>query len=173
MGPNPGIVIAGVAGSIMVVLGLLAISVLPINAAGVALLALSAALFILEAKIASHGVLGAGGAIAMVLGAMLLVDGPPEMRIRLSTALAVSLPFALITMFLVSLVVKARTRPAAMGLQAMREETGFAFSDLNPQGTVFIHGEYWNAFAEQPIPRGARVRVSEIDGLRLKVEAAP
>ena len=70
------------------------LSVLPINWIGAALLMLGASLFVLEAKFASHGILGTGGTVAMILGALLLVNGPPEVRIHLSTALAVSLPFA-------------------------------------------------------------------------------
>ena len=82
------------------------LAILPINWTGVALLVLALALFVLEAKFTSHGMLGIGGTIAMVLGALLLVKGPPQMRIHLATALAVALPFAAITMFLVSIVVK-------------------------------------------------------------------
>jgi membrane-bound serine protease (ClpP class) len=106
----PGLILPGVAGGIMALLGLSSLAVLPINWIGVGLLLFAVAMFVLEAKIASHGILGAGGTIAMILGALLLIEGPPEVRIRLSTALAVSLPFAAITMFLVSLVIRARTQ---------------------------------------------------------------
>ena len=89
---SPGLVVPGVAGAIMVLLGLSALSVLPINWIGAALLVLAIALFILEAKFATHGVLGGGGAVAMVLGAVLLIDSPiPELRIRWSTAIGVAL----------------------------------------------------------------------------------
>src|SRR6202043_1952489 len=98
----------GIAGAILALLGLSSLSVLPINWTGVGLLVLSVALFILEAKFTSHGMLGIGGTISMVLGALLLVDGPPEMRIHLSTALAVALPFALFALFLVWILVRAR-----------------------------------------------------------------
>ena len=89
----PGLIFPGVAGGILVLLGLSSLAVLPINWVGAALLVLVVALFVLEAKFASHGILGTGGAVAMVLGAVLLINGPPELRIRLSPALAVSLPF--------------------------------------------------------------------------------
>jgi membrane-bound serine protease (ClpP class) len=103
---------------------------------------------------------------------MLLVEGPPEMRIRLSTALAVSVPFAFITVFLVSLVVRARVRPAETGSEGLLREMGVAQTDLDPDGTVLIHGELWNARAGRRVERGARVRVKSMDGLRLEVEAA-
>ena len=80
---SPGLIFPGVAGGILVLLGLSGLAVLPINWVGAALLALGAAMFILEAKFASHGILGIGGAVALVLGALLLVNGPPEMRIHL------------------------------------------------------------------------------------------
>ena len=104
----PGLIFPGVAGGILALLGLSSLAVLPINWTGAALLILGVSLFVLEAKFASHGILGIGGTVAMVLGAMLLINGPPEMRIHLSTALSVTIPFALITMFLVTLVIRAR-----------------------------------------------------------------
>ena len=99
----PGLIAPGVAGAIMVLLGLSALSVLPINWLGAALLLLALMLFVLEAKFTSHGILGAGGALAMVLGAVLLIDSPmPEMRIRWTTAIALALPFSAITVLLLS-----------------------------------------------------------------------
>ena len=133
---------------------------------------LAVALFVLEAKFASHGILGIGGTIAMVLGALLLVNGPPEMRIHLSTALAVALPFAAITMFLVSIVVKARRNKVATGAEGMIGEVGVARTALEPEGQVLVRGEYWDAVAASNIPAGTRVRVKGVAGLKLQVEQA-
>jgi len=167
---SPGLIVPGVAGGIMVLLGLSALSVLPINWMGAGLLVLAVALFILEAKFASHGILGIGGAVSMVLGALLLVQGPPELRIHLGTALGVTLPFALITMFLLTLIIRARHSKVVTGTAGMVGETGKAHTALEPHGTVFIHGEFWDAEATQPVEAGARVRVIKVDGLTLKVE---
>ncbi len=167
---SPGLIVPGVAGGILLLLGLSALAVLPINWLGVALLALAVALFILEAYIVSHGVLAAGGTVSMVLGALLLVEGPPEMRIRLGTAVGVALPFALITAFLLGLVIRARRRKVVTGSAGMVGEIGKAYTDLDPEGRVFIHGEYWDAVADGKVPAGTRVRVVEVNGLRLKVE---
>jgi len=167
---TPGMVAPGAAGAILVLVALLALSVLPIRGAAVGLLVLAVALFIIEAKAGAHGVLATGGAIAMLFGALLLVEGPPEMRIHFSTALAVTLPFALITVFLVSLVVRAQRRPVVTGASGLLNETGVAHTDLAPAGTVRIHGEFWNARAAEPILRGTPVRVSAVDGLCLNVE---
>ncbi len=109
---SPGLIFPGVAGAILVLLGLTAIALLPINWLGAALMVLALVLFVLEAKLTSHGILGSGGAAAMVLGAMLLIDSPvPEMRIRLAVAVSVGLPFALITTFRTTLAVRVRQPP--------------------------------------------------------------
>ncbi len=170
---SPGLIAPGVIGGILVLLGLSALSVFPINWVGVALLLLAVILFILEAKFASHGILGAGGAAAMVLGALLLIESPaPEMRIRFPVAVGLALPFALITSFLVTLVVRARAHKVATGAAGMIEEVGVAYTALAPAGKVFVHGELWDAVSTQPVEAGAPVRVVDIRGLTLKVEPA-
>ena len=168
---SPGLIAPGIFGAILALLGLSALSMLPINWLGASLLILAMTLFVLEAKYTSHGILGIGGAVAMVLGAMLLVDSPlPEMRIRLATALALALPFSAITILLVSLVVKARANKVITGADGMIGEIGVATSELAPDGMVFVRGEYWKAVSAQPLPPGTRVRVTAIQGLRLTVE---
>jgi membrane-bound serine protease (ClpP class) len=146
--------------------------VLPINWIGAALLILGASMFVLEAKFATHGVLGGGGTLALVLGALLLINGPPEVRIRLSTALAVTIPFALITMFLVTLVVRARANKALMSDGGLLNEIGEARTALAPAGKVFVHGEYWDAISAAPVDAGGEVRVVAVDGMKLRVEPA-
>jgi membrane-bound serine protease (ClpP class) len=166
---TPGLIFPGVAGGILVLLGLSSLTVLPINWAGAALLILGVSLFVLEAKFASHGILGIGGTVAMVLGATLLINGPPEMRIHLSTALAVSIPFALITMFLVTLVIRARANKSVMGADTLVNQIAEARTALTPSGTVFVQGEYWNAESEVPVEKGVQVRVVSVEGLKLHV----
>ena len=168
---SPGLVAPGVIGAILVLLGLSAISVLPINWLGAALLILAFVLFALEAKFTSHGVLGVGGAVAMVLGAVMLINSPyPEMRIHFMTALAVALPFSIITLVLVSLAVRARRAKVETGTEGMIGETGAALTALEPMGKVFVHGEYWDAVATRPVAAGARVRVTAMEQLKLTVE---
>ncbi len=168
---SPGLILPGVAGGILVLLGLSALSVLPINWLGAALLFLALALFVLEAKFASHGILGAGGAVAMILGAVLLVDSPiPEMRVHLSTAIGLTLPFAVITVFLVSLVLRARANKVVTGSSGMVDEIAVAHTPLNPAGKVFVHGEFWDATSSRPVEAGSRVKIVAIEGLALKVE---
>ena len=171
---SPGMIAPGVFGAILALLGLSALSVLPINWLGAALLVLAFVLFALEVKFTSHGVLGVGGAIAMVLGAVMLINSPlPEMRIHLGTAIAVALPFSAITIFLLSLAVRARRNKVETGREGMIGETGAAITDLSPAGKVFVHGEYWDAVSSKPVTAGARVRVTSIDKLQLAVEPLP
>jgi membrane-bound serine protease (ClpP class) len=170
---SPGLIAPGVLGGIMVLLGLSAISVLPINWLGAALMALACTLFVLEVKFTSHGILGAGGALAMVLGAVMLIDSPaPELRIHWSTALAVTLPFSAITVFLLTIAVRARRNKVATGGEGMIGQIGEALTALEPEGKVFVHGEYWDAVAVRPVAAGARVKVTAIDRLKLTVEPA-
>jgi len=168
---SPGLIAPGVVGAILLLLGLSAISVLPINWLGAALLLLALTLFALEAKFAAHGVLAVGGAACMILGAVMLIDSPaPEMRIHWSTAVALALPFSAITVLLLSLALRARRAKVVTGSEAMIGEVGDAVTELAPAGKVFVHGEYWDAASPRPAPAGARVRVTAIDKLKLTVE---
>jgi membrane-bound serine protease (ClpP class) len=169
---SPGLIAPGVAGAILLLLGLAALSVMPINWLGAALLIVALAAFVLEAKFTAHGILALFGAIAMVLGAVMLVNGPiPEMRIHWDTALALALPFSLITVFLLSLAVRARRNKVVTGAEGMIGETGSAITPLSPGGMVLVHGEYWNAVAREPLTAGARVRVTGVSNLKLTVES--
>jgi membrane-bound serine protease (ClpP class) len=167
---SPGLILPGVAGGILLLMGASSLAVLPLNWVGVSLLLLGGTLFVLEAHFASHGVLGTGGTVALVLGALMLIDGPPEMQIHLVTALSVSIPFALITMFLLSLALRARRNKSLMGGEGLLNEIGEARTALAPAGKVFVHGEYWDAVSSTPVEPGGEVRVVSIEGLKLRVE---
>jgi membrane-bound serine protease (ClpP class) len=170
---SPGLIAPGVAGAILLLLGLAALSVMPINWLGAALLVVALAAFVLEAKFTAHGILALFGAVAMVLGAVMLVNGPiPEMRIHWDTAFGLALPFSLITVFLLSLAVRARRNKVVTGAEGMIGETGSAVTALAPEGKVLVRGEYWDAVAPQPVVLGARVRVTAVHNLKLTVESA-
>jgi|RhiMetdeSRZDD1v2_1073273.scaffolds.fasta_scaffold20781_3 membrane-bound serine protease (ClpP class) len=168
---HTGMILPGVVGAISLVLALFAFNLLPVNWAGVALILLAITLFVLEATVTSHGILALGGIVSMIAGAVMLVQGPiPQLRIQLSTALAVTIPVAIITVFLVRLVYLSRQKKSIAGAEGMIGEEGIAKSDINPDGRVLVHGEYWNASSEKPIPAGSRVRVRKVHGLKLDVE---
>lgn len=167
---HPGLIFPGIAGAILALLGLSSLAILPINWVGVALLILAIALFVLEAKFTSHGILGIGGTVCMVLGAVLLIKGPPEVRIHWGTAISVAVPFALITMFLVSLVIRARRNKVLTGAPGMIGEVGVTRTALEPEGQVLVRGEYWDAMADTNLAAGSRIRVKAVSGLKLIVE---
>jgi membrane-bound serine protease (ClpP class) len=170
---HPGAVLPGVTGVICICLSLFALDVLPTRYAALALLILAFALFALEAKFTSHGILGTGGVVCMMIGGLLLFDAPiPEMRVKLGTAIAASLPLGIITIFLMTLGLRVRRQRVVTGQEGMVGEIGVARTELQPEGKVFVHGELWNARARTAVAIGARVRVAEVNGLHLIVEPA-
>jgi membrane-bound serine protease (ClpP class) len=170
---HPGAILPGVVGLIAIVLAAFALNLLPTRFAALALIAVAFALFALEAKFTSYGILGIGGVISMVFGALLLVDGPiPELRVHLTTALAVSVPVGAIAVFLMTLVLRAHKHRVATGTEAMVGEIGIARTPVAVDGKVFVHGELWNATAQNEIAEGTRVRVRSVEGLRVVVERA-
>lgn len=168
---HPGLIAPGVVGAVALILALYAFNLLPINILGVLLILLAVGLFILEANVTSHGVLAAGGVVAMVIGALILVDSPwPEARIRLATALSVTLPLAAVVIILMRFALVAQRRKAVTGEAGMIDALGVARTDLDPEGKVMVRGEIWDARAQGKILKGTRVRVRGFDGLTLLVE---
>lgn len=170
---HPGMVAPGVIGGICIVLALYAMHILPVNIAGVFLILLALALFILEAKYTSHGVLLAGGVVSMLLGALFLIRSPlTRGGVSLGVALAVTIPFALLTVFLMRLVLKSRKWKSATGREEMIGAQGVVISPMQngTEGMIRIHGELWRAIATQTVPAGRPVRVVRMEGLKLYVE---
>lgn len=170
---HPGAVIPGVVGTIAVLLSIFALNLLPTRFAALTLILAAFVLFALEAKFATHGVLGIGGVVAMTLGGLLLVDGPiPEMRVQWWAALGVSIPMGAITVFLMTIALKARRNKIATGVEGLVGEVGVTQSALAPSGKVFVHGELWDAEAAAEIASGQKVRVTAVRDLLLQVEPA-
>ena len=168
---HPGAVVPGTVGIVFILLAIFALNLLPVRFAAVVLILASFALFALEAKFSAHGVLAIGGMVTMILGGLLLVDAPiPEMRVRFITALAVSIPLGAITVFLMSIALKARANKIVTGAQGLVGEIGIAQTPLSPHGKVFVHGEIWNATSNTNVAAGESVVVRNLDGLRLEVD---
>ncbi len=168
---HPGAIIPGVVGVVFILLAIFALNLLPVRFAAVTLILASFAFFVLEAKFATHGILGIGGMVLLTLGGLLLVDGPiPEMRVKFVTAISVAIPFGIITMFLMTIALRARRNKVMTGAQGMIGQTGVTRSPLSPAGQVTIVGEIWNAYSSTPVPTGEPVVVRGIDGLTLIVE---
>ncbi len=168
---HPGAVLPGTVGIVFILLAIFALNLLPTRFAAVVLIFASFILFALEAKFASHGVLAIGGICTLTLGGLLLVDAPiPEMRVHLLTALAVSLPLGLITVFLMTIALKARANKITTGVQGMIGEIGVAHTAIAPQGKVFVHGEIWDAHSTVAISAGGQVVIRKVQDLALEVE---
>ncbi|HEY6351838.1 MAG TPA: nodulation protein NfeD [Candidatus Angelobacter sp.] len=170
---HPGAIVPGVVGFIFILLSLFALHLLPTNYEALILILCAFVMFALEAKFQTHGVLGIGGGVMMVLGLLLLVDGPiPQMRVKLVTALSVSIPFALITIFLMTIALKARRNKITTGGEGMIGEIGIVQAPLTPSGKVFVHGEVWNAVSPSAVGVGQNVVVRKVQDMTLHVEPA-
>jgi membrane-bound serine protease (ClpP class) len=171
---NPGAILPGVLGGICLLLAIFSFQILPINYVGLILILLAIGLFILEIKIQSYGILSVGGIIAMVIGSIMLIDAPiPELRPSLKFIIPVAVGLSLIFLFLIFIAVRALANRVHTGKEGLIGEIGIAQSDLSPRGKVFVHGEIWNAEADQEIPKGEEVQVVEVlNNLRIKVTKA-
>lgn len=170
---HPGAVVPGTVGVVFILLAIFALNLLPTRFAAVVLILASFVLFALEAKFATHGVLTVGGIVTLVIGALLLVDAPiPEMRVKLATALAISIPLGVISVFLMSVALRAHRNKALTGAEGLVGEVAVAQTALAPMGKVFVHGEIWDAVASANVPLGDKVVVRRVDGLRLEVQPA-
>jgi membrane-bound serine protease (ClpP class) len=170
---HPGAVWPGTVGIVFILLAIFALHLLPIRFFAVVLIFASFVLFALEAKFATHGVMAIGGIVTLVLGGLLLVDAPiPEMRVKLWTALAVSIPLGVITVFLMTIALRARRNKVVTGIEGLIGEVGTAQTVLAPSGKVFVHGEIWDATATSDVDVGQNVVVEKVDGLQLRVTPA-
>jgi membrane-bound serine protease (ClpP class) len=170
---NPGSVLPGVTGGICLLLAFFTFQILPINYAGVLLILFGIALFALEVKVASYGLLSVGGIISLALGSMILVDAP-ELRVSLGVIAPVVLALAVILTFLVRITVAAQRRRSVTGASGMIGEIGQALTLLGSGsvGRVATHGEIWNAVANEVVAEGEWVQVTAVDGLTLTVRRA-
>lgn len=170
---NPGSIFPGVIGVISLVLAFYSLHTLPINYAGLALIIFAIILFILEIKILSHGLLTIGGVISLVLGSIMLIDTESTLEV-IEISWQVILVAVILTtaffIFAISFGIKAQLRKPTTGVEGLLDETGEAITDLNPEGQVLVHGEYWNAESlDGPITKGTKVKVVELKNLRIKV----
>jgi membrane-bound serine protease (ClpP class) len=171
---SPGAIVPGVIGAICLILAFYAMHTLPLNYAGLALIILAIILFILEVKIISHGILGIGGVIALVLGSIMLIrtDSALEfIRISWSVIVATTIATALFFFFLIRLAVKAQQAKPITGIEGLIGEIGETLARLEPAGMIRVHGELWKAESiSGSIDQGQKVKVTAIRNLTLYVE---
>ena len=170
-GYNPGAFVPGIVGAICLLLALFAFQVLPVNYAGLALIALGVALMVAEAFAPSFGVLGLGGIVAFVFGSVILMDtdvpGFAISRLLIGTVAAVG---GTLLLALMLFLVRSHRRPVVSGTESMLGEMAEALETFTATGTVFVQGERWKATTLRPVMKGQAVQVTGIEGLVLRVE---
>jgi membrane-bound serine protease (ClpP class) len=176
---NPGAVLPGVVGVISLIIAFYSLQTLPVNYAGVALIAFGILLFLLEIKITSYGLLSVGGALSLLLGSIMLIDSESSLEfIRLSWSVIIPAVACTVLFFLFAIGagVRAQRRKPVTGEEGLVGETGEALTDVAPSGAVGqvrVHGELWSARSrEGKIPAGTRVRVEKVEGLLIVVTRA-
>lgn len=167
---NPGSIFPGVFGAISLILAFYSFQTLPVNYAGVLLIILAIIMFLLEIKITSYGILSIGGVISMLIGSIMLFDtAQPFFKLSLKVILPAVILTALFFTLTVSLAVKAYRRKPVTGKEEMIGSEGEAKTDIHKDGQVFVHGEIWSAWSDDPIDKSDNVVVEKVEHLKLKV----
>jgi membrane-bound serine protease (ClpP class) len=171
---TPGAILPGILGGICLILAFYAFQTLPINYAGLLLILLAIVLFIAEVKVASHGLLAAGGITAMILGSLMLIkSSEPFMRISLAAILATTGATAAFFIFMVTMALRTQRQKATTGMEGLIGQVGTARTPLRPEGSIFVGGELWSARCEGGAEIGDKVRVRAVKGLMLIVGKEP
>jgi len=167
---HPGAIFPGVVGGICLLLGLYAMSILPVDFAGVALILLAMVLFLAEIKVTSYGLLTLGGIVALALGSLMLFkSADPALRASFALVVPVAIAFAAVAIFLARLAFRAQARRPVTGRDGLVGARAVARGALAPAGKVFVQGELWNAVSEAEAPAGAEVEITAVDGMTLRV----
>ena len=170
-GYNPGAILPGVVGAICLLLALFAFQVLPVNYAGLALIALGVILMVAETFVPSFGALGLGGIAAFVFGSIILLDEDvPGFEVSRDLIFTISVIAGIALLTLLLMLVRVRNRHVVSGIEGMIGEIGESLADFSGQGEVFVHGERWQARSARPVQRGQSIRITGVDGLTLEIE---
>ena len=169
---SPGAILPGVVGAIALVLLLYMGSILPMNTAGLALIALAVGLFVIDVFAPTHGILTGGGIIAFFLGSLMLFDhSQPFLRLSLTLIVPATLLTAAFFLFVAGAGVRAQFGPVRTGTETMLGQRVRSLGAIDAQGgKVFLDGEYWNAVSAAPVAAGQEVEIVRVDGLTLKVK---
>ncbi|UCB57702.1 MAG: nodulation protein NfeD [Candidatus Omnitrophota bacterium] len=170
---HPGFGFPGLAGIISLLLAFYAFQVLPTNYAGVALVIVGIAFFIIEAFTPTFGAFTLAGIVSLVFGSTILFNQPYEfLKVSLKLIIPVAVSLGLISTFLITLVIKAHRRKITIGQEALIGQRATAQTNISPKGKVFIHGEIWDAQSSDKILKGQEVIIEKVEGLKLIVRKA-
>jgi membrane-bound serine protease (ClpP class) len=171
---NPGLVFPGVIGAICVLIALYAFHMLPVNYAGLALILVGIAFMVGELFFPAYGSLGIGGAIAFVIGSVILIDTDiPGYGVPVSLALGIAAASAAFLFLVIGMALKARRRPVVSGHEELIGSAGEVIEDCEGEGWARVHGENWRIRSAAPLKAGERVRVVAMRGLLLEVVSVP
>jgi membrane-bound serine protease (ClpP class) len=166
---HPGAVFPGVIGAISLILAFYSFQTLPVNYAGLLLIALAVIFFIAEIKVASYGILSLGGIVSLTLGSiMLFEDVGVSLRLMAPTIVLIGGFFVIVS----TLAFRAYRSKPQSGVEGLIGEVGIVQKPIDPEGLVFVHGEYWRAVSSEKLEPGEMVAVEEVTGLLLKVRKA-
>jgi membrane-bound serine protease (ClpP class) len=172
-GYSPGAILPGVVGAVCLLLGLYALQILPVNYAGLGLMALGVALIVAEAFAPSFGVLGLGGIAAFVVGSIILLDTRvPGFGVARALIGGFALTGALAFLATGMLVVRSRRTRVVTGIEQLLHETALALDDFEHTGLVQVRGEIWRAITIAPVRKGQLLRITRVTGLTLEVVPA-
>jgi membrane-bound serine protease (ClpP class) len=167
---NPGMVLPGVAGGICLLLALYAFQLLPVNYAGIALILLGIGFIVAELFVPAYGTLGTGGAIAFIVGSVMLMDSEmPEFSIPWGVIGGVSAATLLFVFVVVRMALQARKRPVVSGAEELIGSSGEALEDFEETGWARVHSETWKVRSQAPVRRGQALQVTGVRGLELEV----
>ncbi len=175
---SPGGWVAGFLGICCIALAIYGMGILPVNLFGLVFMVAAFVLFILDIKAPTHGALTAAGTISFIVGALVLFNS-----VRLPGYPAVSIPLVIGTGLVlgafffgvVSMGILAQKKPIIAGIETMVGKTGYAVTDINPEGEVQVAGERWSAVLESNSPailKQSQVVITAVDGLHVRVKPA-
>ena len=174
---NPGLLFPGIFGAVALLLAAFAFEILPVNIVGVILLVAGFGLLIVEVVTPSFGIIGTGGVVGLVLGALLLFDEQPlptpALRVSWAMVLPVAILLGVVIIALGRKMLEAQRRAPMTGNESLIGQSATARTPIDRRGKVFIRGEFWDAHADEPVQENERVRVLSVDGLLLHVERDP
>jgi membrane-bound serine protease (ClpP class) len=166
---NPGAIFPGIIGAISLILAFYSFQALPVNYAGLILIALAIIFFIAEVKVTSYGVLSMGGVISLALGSLMLFeDVKVSLKLMAPTIVLISAFFIIIS----SLAFRAHKTKPKSGMEGMIGLVGLVKETIDPEGLIFVRGENWRAVSKEKMDPGERVQVENAEGLVLTVKRA-
>jgi len=167
---HPGFGFPGIAGILCLILSLYALTILPVNYAGIALIILGIIFLVAEAFTPTFGMLTLAGITSLFLGSLFMFNQPHLVKVSYKIFVPVILSFVLLSLFLLGKVISSQRQKPKTGVEGLVGEEGIALTDIDKEGKVLIHSEVWNAFSSDKIKKEEKVVIERVEGLNLFVK---